>query len=38
MSMNLPLTNYLYINNQGNFKYEYPNSIIMNRPYVMSLI
>ena len=36
MSMNLPLTN--YINNQGNFKDEYPNSKIMNRPYVMSLI
>ena len=36
MSMNLPLTN--YINNQGNFKDEYPNSKIMNLPYVISPI
>ena len=27
-----------YINNQDNFKDEYPNSKIMNRPYVISPI
>ena len=29
---------WIYINNQDNFKDEYPNSKIMNRPYVISPI